>query len=129
VAGLTPAFAATASTVGRVALVGDAAYCASPASGAGAELALVGAYRLAGELAGGDHELAFRRYQEGLGELVRRKQQIGAHVRLMAPKTRTGRIVRNTLARSRVIAAAERLARPKAPLPLPGYPAAIPATG
>jgi 2-polyprenyl-6-methoxyphenol hydroxylase-like FAD-dependent oxidoreductase len=33
---------------GRVALVGDAAWCASPASGAGAELALTGAYRLAG---------------------------------------------------------------------------------
>ncbi|MFD8216254.1 FAD-dependent monooxygenase [Streptomyces sp. NPDC059697] len=33
---------------GRAVLVGDAAWCASPASGAGAELALVGAYRLAG---------------------------------------------------------------------------------
>ncbi|MEV4014870.1 FAD-dependent monooxygenase [Nonomuraea angiospora] len=37
---------------GRVALVGDAAYCASPAPGTGAEPAVVGAYRLAEELAG-----------------------------------------------------------------------------
>lgn len=35
---------------GRVALVGDAAYCASPASGQGTSLALVGGYVLAGEL-------------------------------------------------------------------------------
>jgi 2-polyprenyl-6-methoxyphenol hydroxylase-like FAD-dependent oxidoreductase len=35
---------------GRVVLVGDAAYSASPASGAGAMLAMVGGYQLAGEL-------------------------------------------------------------------------------
>ena len=35
---------------GRVALVGDAGYCASPLSGMGTSLALVGAYVLAGEL-------------------------------------------------------------------------------
>ncbi|MEV4175036.1 FAD-dependent monooxygenase [Nonomuraea sp. NPDC049709] len=38
---------------GRVVLVGDAGYCASPASGQGTSLALVGAYVLAGELAAG----------------------------------------------------------------------------
>ncbi|WP_327585953.1 FAD-dependent monooxygenase [Nonomuraea sp. NBC_00507] len=38
---------------GRAMLVGDAAYCASPASGQGTSLALVGAYVLAGELATG----------------------------------------------------------------------------
>src|SRR5262249_23996279 len=36
---------------GRSALVGDAAYCASPVSGMSTSLALVGAYVLAGELA------------------------------------------------------------------------------
>ena len=58
---------------GRVTLVGDAAYCASPVSGAGATLALIGAYRLAGELAAaaGDHQLAFRRYEEGHRPLSR----------------------------------------------------------
>jgi 2-polyprenyl-6-methoxyphenol hydroxylase-like FAD-dependent oxidoreductase len=35
---------------GRVTLVGDAGYCASPLSGMGTSLALVGAYVLAGEL-------------------------------------------------------------------------------
>ncbi|MGR6912792.1 FAD-dependent monooxygenase [[Actinomadura] parvosata] len=38
---------------GRVVLVGDAGYCASPASGQGTSLAVVGAYVLAGELATG----------------------------------------------------------------------------
>jgi 2-polyprenyl-6-methoxyphenol hydroxylase-like FAD-dependent oxidoreductase len=49
---------------GRVVLVGDAAYCASPMSGQGSSLALIGAYVLAGELAaaGGDHEAAFAEY-------------------------------------------------------------------
>jgi 2-polyprenyl-6-methoxyphenol hydroxylase-like FAD-dependent oxidoreductase len=40
-------------TAGRVTLVGDAAYCASPMSGQGTSLALVGAYVLAEELARG----------------------------------------------------------------------------
>lgn len=35
---------------GRVTLVGDAGYCASPLSGMGTSLALVGAYIMAGEL-------------------------------------------------------------------------------
>src|SRR5262249_30911626 len=35
---------------GRVALVGDAAYCASPMSGQGTSIALIGAFVLAGEL-------------------------------------------------------------------------------
>jgi 2-polyprenyl-6-methoxyphenol hydroxylase-like FAD-dependent oxidoreductase len=49
--------------LGRVALAGDAGYCASPLSGMGTSLALVGAYVLAGELAaaGGDHQAAFPR--------------------------------------------------------------------
>ncbi|QNJ90240.1 FAD-dependent monooxygenase [Mycolicibacterium fluoranthenivorans] len=41
-------------TRGRVALVGDAGYCASPLSGMGTSLALVGAYVLAGELGPAD---------------------------------------------------------------------------
>ncbi|GAA1090790.1 FAD-dependent monooxygenase [Kitasatospora arboriphila] len=86
---------------GRIALVGDAAWCASPASGAGAELALVGAYRLAGELAAadGDHRTAFRRYHTVHRPLVDRKQQIGPNVRIMIPKTAGGRFVRDAVAR------------------------------
>jgi 2-polyprenyl-6-methoxyphenol hydroxylase-like FAD-dependent oxidoreductase len=51
---------------GRVALVGDAAYCASPMSGQGSSLALIGAYVLAGELAAasGNHRAAFAKYDQ-----------------------------------------------------------------
>jgi 2-polyprenyl-6-methoxyphenol hydroxylase-like FAD-dependent oxidoreductase len=42
---------------GRVSLVGDAGYCASPLSGMGTSLALVGAYILAGELGPAPEEL------------------------------------------------------------------------
>ncbi|MFF8280360.1 FAD-dependent monooxygenase [Streptomyces lateritius] len=50
---------------GRVVLLGDAAHCASPASGQGTGLALSGAFVLAGELAAahGDHRVAFEAYE------------------------------------------------------------------
>lgn len=50
---------------GRVVLVGDAAHCASPFSGQGTSLALVGAYVLARELSRSPHApgQAFTRYQ------------------------------------------------------------------
>lgn len=53
---------------GRVVLLGDAAHCASPASGQGTGMALVGAYVLAGELAaaGRGPEEAFDRYEKEL---------------------------------------------------------------
>ncbi|WP_034592687.1 FAD-dependent monooxygenase [Hamadaea tsunoensis] len=88
-------------STGRIGLVGDAAYCASPASGAGAELAVVGSYRLAAELAraDGDHAAAFARYQAAHTPLVRRRHRIGPNVRMMVPKTRAGSRVRDTLAR------------------------------
>jgi 2-polyprenyl-6-methoxyphenol hydroxylase-like FAD-dependent oxidoreductase len=50
---------------GRVVLVGDAAYCASPASGQGTSLAVVGAYVLAGELAGGGGADGYEREMRG----------------------------------------------------------------
>jgi len=110
---------------GRVALVGDAAWCASPASGAGAELALVGAYRLAGELAaaGGNHQLAFPRYEDSHRALVGSKQQIGLNVRLMVPKTAAGIRARNAFARLpllEVMAGLQRRIQPT-PEPLPDY--------
>ncbi|MEU9215878.1 FAD-dependent monooxygenase [Streptomyces sp. NPDC048376] len=49
---------------GRVAVIGDAAYCASPLSGMGTSLALTGAHVLAGELAHHAHQgIAFDRYE------------------------------------------------------------------
>ncbi|MER6576336.1 FAD-dependent monooxygenase [Nonomuraea sp. NPDC001023] len=111
---------------GRVVLVGDAAWCASPASGAGAELALVGAYRLAGELAaaGGEHRVAFARYEAVHRPLVARKQQIGPNVRLMVPRTEGGRCVRDALIRLpllKAMGAVERRVQTRNPRPLPEY--------
>ncbi|MFD8211233.1 FAD-dependent monooxygenase [Streptomyces sp. NPDC059695] len=63
---------------GRVVLLGDAAHCASPASGQGTGLALTGAYVLAGELAraGGDHTVAFARYERHMRPGVEQNQKM-----------------------------------------------------
>ncbi|NUT96660.1 MAG: NAD-binding protein [Saccharothrix sp.] len=60
---------------GRVVLVGDAAYAASPASGQGTSLALVGAYVLAGELVDG-LEGAFERYESLMRDFVTANQAL-----------------------------------------------------
>jgi 2-polyprenyl-6-methoxyphenol hydroxylase-like FAD-dependent oxidoreductase len=64
---------------GRVALLGDAAYCASPLSGMGSGLAIIGAYILAGELAAadGDHGVAFARYEALMRPYVAACQKLG----------------------------------------------------
>ena len=63
----------------RVALVGDAAYCASPMSGQGSSLALIGAYILAGELAvtPDDHQAAFTEYHRVMRPYVTANQELG----------------------------------------------------
>ncbi|MFI5952615.1 FAD-dependent monooxygenase [Cryptosporangium sp. NPDC051539] len=72
-------------SAGPVALVGDAAYCASPASGQGTSLALVGAYVLAGELASGG---GFEAYERRMRPFVERNQKLGpANVKRMVLKT------------------------------------------
>ena len=60
-------------------LVGDAGYAPSLASGQGTTLAMVGAYVLAGELkaAGGDHALAFPRYEQRMRDFVEKNQKLG----------------------------------------------------
>lgn len=109
---------------GRVALVGDAGYCASPLSGAGAMLSLVGAYRLAGELAaaGGDHRIAFPRYDESHRELVDRSQS-NLFAGVVTPKTRAGIWARNTMSRLPLLGVMSRLERRLQPetAPLPDY--------
>src|SRR5215510_7776701 len=64
---------------GRVALVGDAGYCASPMSGQGTSLALIGAYVLAGELAAasGAYQVAFRQYEKEMRPFVALNQALG----------------------------------------------------
>ena len=65
-------------TTGRVALVGDAGYCASPLSGQGTSLALVGAYVLADELGrpGADHVTAFAAYERRMRPFVALNQAL-----------------------------------------------------
>jgi 2-polyprenyl-6-methoxyphenol hydroxylase-like FAD-dependent oxidoreductase len=53
---------------GRVTLVGDAGYCASPLSGMGTALALVGGYVLAGELGQAGDGLAITRVRRALDQ-------------------------------------------------------------
>lgn len=85
-------------SAGRVAVLGDAGYCASPISGMGTSLALVGAYVLAGELARhDDHRAAFAAYESRLRPYVAEAQKLppGAP-RLASPRSRAGIRVLNT---------------------------------
>ncbi|MCI4065401.1 FAD-dependent monooxygenase [Micromonospora sp. R77] len=79
-------------SAGRVALLGDAAWCPSPLTGQGTSLSLVGAYVLAGELAaaGGDHIRAFPRYEAALRAHVAKGQQLpGGGISGFLPASRT----------------------------------------
>lgn len=80
---------------GRIALLGDAAWAASPIGGGSASLALVGAYVLAGELAGYDAEArdprpAFTRYEHLLRPAATRSQDRRLPPELFNPRTATG---------------------------------------
>src|SRR5205823_11731336 len=89
-------------STGRVVLLGDAAYCASPASGQGTGLALVGAYVLAGELAAaaGDHRMAFARYEDAMRGYVAANQRFAAKAaKEMAPRTKRQVWIRGQLLR------------------------------
>ncbi|MFB7032524.1 FAD-dependent monooxygenase, partial [Streptomyces sp. NPDC056295] len=87
---------------GRIAVVGDAAYCASPLSGMGTGLALAGAYVLAGELAHhAHHGDAFARYEHVLRLYVTRAQHLPPGVpRIASPRTRAGIHALNTVLRA-----------------------------
>ncbi|MFJ2862237.1 FAD-dependent monooxygenase [Kitasatospora sp. NPDC087314] len=63
---------------GRTVLLGDAGYCASPLSGQGTSLALVGAHVLADALARADddHQGAFARYERRLRPFVELNQAL-----------------------------------------------------
>ncbi len=89
-------------TKSRVALVGDAAACVSLLAGEGTGLAMAEAYVLAGELrmAGGDHTLAFRRYEERMRPFLRRKQESAARFAAsFVPQTQLGIHARNLATR------------------------------
>ena len=77
---------------GRIALVGDAAYCASPISGMGTSLGLCGAYVLAGELGRhADHSEAFAAYEKLMRPYVKQAQSVPKFApRLASPHSRAG---------------------------------------
>lgn len=77
---------------GRIALVGDAAYCASPISGMGTSLGLCGAYVLAGELSRhADHAHAFAAYEKLMRPYVTQAQSVPKFApRLASPHSRPG---------------------------------------
>ena len=79
-------------SLGRFALVGDAAWCASPVSGMGTSLSIVGAYVLAGELASHvDHRDAFAGYERIMRPYVEQAQKLPLGVpRIANPRTRVG---------------------------------------
>jgi 2-polyprenyl-6-methoxyphenol hydroxylase-like FAD-dependent oxidoreductase len=98
---------------GRVALVGDAAFCVSLMAGQGSALAMTAAYVLAGELAKaeGRHDEAFSRYEALLRAFIDAKQK-GAErfSAALAPRTRFGLFVRNQVIRACAIPGVARLA-------------------
>jgi 2-polyprenyl-6-methoxyphenol hydroxylase-like FAD-dependent oxidoreductase len=98
---------------GRIALIGDAAFCVSLLAGQGTALAMISAYVLAGELAlaGGRHEQAFGQYEARLRRFVEAKQQ-GAErfAGAFAPRTAWGLCFRNQVIRAFAIPALARLA-------------------
>jgi 2-polyprenyl-6-methoxyphenol hydroxylase-like FAD-dependent oxidoreductase len=75
---------------GRVTLLGDAVGCASPMSGMGTSLAIVGAYILAGELNASqdDHQGAFARYEAQMRDFVAKSQKMAEGAEWFVPATR-----------------------------------------
>jgi len=88
---------------GRIALVGDAAFCVSLLAGQGSALAMISAYVLAGELAvaQGRYQQAFDRYERLLRNYIATKQR-GAErfASAFAPKTQLGLSFRNLVVKA-----------------------------
>jgi 2-polyprenyl-6-methoxyphenol hydroxylase-like FAD-dependent oxidoreductase len=112
---------------GRVALLGDAAFCVSLMAGQGSALAITAAYVMAGELvkASGRYEEAFRNYEAVLRDYIVSKQK-GAErfSSAFAPRTRWGLFVRNLVVNASTIPGLARLAFGRDitdKLPLPDY--------
>lgn len=85
---------------GRVAMIGDAAYCPTPISGKGTTLAIVGAYVLAGELSRHEsHEDAFAAYENRMRPYVDQVQKLPPGTPgLVYPETKFGVSVLNMVA-------------------------------
>ena len=98
---------------GRIALVGDAAFCVSLMAGQGSALAMTAAYVLAGWLskAAGRYEEAFGNYELRLRAYIASKQQ-GAErfSAAFAPRTQWGWFLRNQVIKACAIPGLARLA-------------------
>ncbi|GGH76231.1 2-polyprenyl-6-methoxyphenol hydroxylase-like FAD-dependent oxidoreductase [Filimonas zeae] len=116
---------------GRIAMVGDAAYCPTPITGKGTDLAVTGAYILAGELGQHkDYNHAFGAYENIMRPYVNKTQKRPPGVpRLVYPESRFGVAVINaifSLAGSRFAKFITNLfskkkAQPKEEIQLPEY--------
>ena len=98
---------------GRVALVGDAAFCVSLLAGQGSALAMTAAYVLAGELATSPNrpQEAFRRYEDRLRAFIHAKQQAAERfAAAFVPKTRLGVFFRNQVLKAFRVPAIARIA-------------------
>jgi 2-polyprenyl-6-methoxyphenol hydroxylase-like FAD-dependent oxidoreductase len=124
---------------GRVALLGDSAYCVSPVGGGGSSLALIGAYVLAGELARtDDHRTALTSYEQFMRPHVASAQDVRPWVlRAANPRGRAGiralhataRVAASPAARAVMNSMGRRVGRVSADaLRLPDYPDASAAT-
>jgi 2-polyprenyl-6-methoxyphenol hydroxylase-like FAD-dependent oxidoreductase len=88
---------------GRVALVGDAAFCPSLLAGQGSALAMMAAYVLAGELSKRKNapEAAFEHYAKFLRYFILEKQSAAEQFAYsFIPQTRFGLFVRNQITRA-----------------------------
>jgi 2-polyprenyl-6-methoxyphenol hydroxylase-like FAD-dependent oxidoreductase len=113
---------------GRVALIGDAAFCVSLMAGQGSALAMTSAYVLAGELAAaaGRYEAAFANYESRLRGFIETKQR-GAKrfATAFAPRTGWGVFIRNQIIKTLAIPGAAKLVVGREiidDLRLPDYP-------
>jgi 2-polyprenyl-6-methoxyphenol hydroxylase-like FAD-dependent oxidoreductase len=89
---------------GRIALLGDAAFCASPVGGGGSSLALIGAYVLAGELnRTDDHLTALAQYEKFMRPHVDAAQVVRPRV-LQAANPRTAGGIRRLHTGARLVA-------------------------
>jgi 2-polyprenyl-6-methoxyphenol hydroxylase-like FAD-dependent oxidoreductase len=98
---------------GRVALVGDAAFCVSLLAGQGSALAMIAAYTLAGELSASHsrHEQAFASYEARLRSYMDKKQRAAEKFAgAFAPRTRAGLLFRNMVVNAFAIPGLARLA-------------------
>lgn len=84
---------------GRVAVVGDAAYCATPIAGKGTDLAMAGAYILAGELFCAEtYQQGFSVYEQKMRPYVQACQKLPPGIpKLVYPQSKIGVGILNLL--------------------------------